>query len=351
MSYIPTAKDEDRLARTLQKLRENLKGLTLIDVGSTAKGTWLSGESDIDIYVICDNKYLTHRKVKELYPKGHDKKGQLTIWNFQLDGFDVDLVLVNKDFKKREDTTKHTAFFNEHLTNEERYEVRRMKAYLKTKGVYGAEIGGIVGVAVEELMRQNGSMLNTIKFLWENRKQLPYIQDPTMNEERNLLASINGRRWNQICEACRLYLLDQNFKYELMTTDEFVEQYKLTHCLMMFHRKFDKGLDYQTITSTAYKIRRILHNKESREIKISIDAYVDNDRIVLCYRVRPLELSPTKEVCVEPQYAKGFKDAHPDAYVKDGKTCVIVKRKVIFPDTFFTTQVANLMKEKGFKRF
>jgi len=346
--YIPSKAEELHLTEVLRKLGENLSGLELKDVGSTAKGTWLAGASDIDIYVVCDNIQETHKRIKGLFPNGHDKKGQLTIWNFLLDGYDVDLVIVTKNFHKREDTLLHASYFNRILTQDMKNEVRKAKAFFKTHGVYGAENGGIVGVALEALMIQAHNLETLCGYLkWG--KQL-FVQDPTMTEKRNLLASVNDKRWKQIQRVCKDYLNDKPFSFKPMSTNEFHDQYKWTHCTMMFYRKYDKGLDYQTITSTANKISRMLRNQD-RDITIDIDAFVDNEHIILCYRVRPLQLSSLKEVCVGLQYAKAFKDAHPNAIVRDDKVCADVRRPVVFPDTAFITMVVEAMELKGYTRF
>lgn len=349
--YIPSKEDEQQLNETLEYLRGKLKGLKLVDVGSTAKGTWLKGDSDIDIYVICKSKKKTYEYVKKTWPHGHDKKGQLTIWNFQYNGFDIDLVLVNRGFHKREDTTLHADYFNRHLTEAMKNEVRKTKAFFKTYGVYGAENGGIVGVAIETLIVHKHNLEAVCQLLIGPK---PYVQDPTMTTPRDLLASINSKRWRQIQKACNEYLAGKAFYYRPMTTEQFHSQYAMTHCTMAFRRKYDKGLDYQTITSTAEKVKRILRNKEG-EVEVDLDTYVDSKRILLCYRVRPLELSRTKEVCLDPSLADvpAFIEAHPGAYTKleTKEVCAIVKRAVVYPDTYYVIEVARRMKEKGFARW
>jgi len=224
--YIPTKDQEKDLARVLGKLRQKLSGLELKDVGSTAKGTWLANNSDIDIYVVCKDIQETYARIKSIFPNGHDKKGQLTIWNFPLDGYDVDLVIVTKDFHKREDTTLHAEYFNRTLTQAMKNEVRKTKAFFKTYGVYGAENGGIVGVAIEMLILQTFCLEGLCLELtgpFDKMIQKPYVQDPTMKEERNLLACINTKRWKQIQKACVEYLAGKTFYYKQMSTDEFHE--------------------------------------------------------------------------------------------------------------------------------
>jgi len=350
MSYLPTEADEENLANTLKHLREDWRGFKVIDVGSTAKGTWLRGDSDIDLYVICKDKDERDRMYfhasKILYPHGFAKEGQLLIWSFRLNGFDIDLVLVEKEFTKREDTTQHAKYYNQRLSDEQRNEVRKAKAYFKTRGVYGAEIGGIVGVAIEQLMVLFGDFERVCKYLSLGR---PRLQDPTMKTTRDLLASINNRRWGQLQKACEDYLVNPNFEYRVTTTMDFIIQ-NPRHCTIMFRRLRDKALDCQTAQGTASKIGRILRNTEPG-VRVDSDTYVDTERIVICYKVIPSELSNIKEVCVDPKLAGmvEFKKAHPITYKKGQLVCTWVKRKIRFPDTYFYWEVVRLMQEKGYK--
>jgi len=350
MSYLPTKEDEENLAKTLRHLREDWRGFKLVDVGSTAKGTWLRGDSDIDLYVICEDKEerdkMYFHASKILYPSGHAKEGQLLIWSFRLNGFDIDLVLIEKAFTKREDTTQHAKYYNQRLSDEQRTEVRKAKAYFKTKGVYGAEIGGIVGVAIEQLLILFGDFERVCKYLILGR---PKIQDPTMKTSRDLLASINNRRWGELQKACRNYLLNPNFEYKVMTTMDFIEQHP-RHCTIMFRRLRDKALDCQVAQGTAKRMGRILRNTEP-DVRVDSDTYVDSQRIVICYRVTPPELSELQEVCVDPKLAgmDAFNKAHPIAYKKGQLVCTWIKRKVRFPDIYFYWEVIRLMQEKGYK--
>jgi len=348
MSYIPTKQDEARLRKTLRELKMRLAPLRakLIDVGSTAKGTWLRDQSDIDMYVLTEDPQRAYELVKETFPHGHDKKGQLTIWNFELNGFDVDLVLAVKGIK-REDTMQHTKFFKRHLCKKQVYEVRKAKAFLKTKGVYGAEIGGIVGIAIEELIRQFKTFKEVCR-VFTSTMIRPTIQDPTMTEQRDLLACIVPMRYKQLLRAFGDYLANPRFKYKPMTTAEFMEEHK-DYCTLMFKRKYDKGLDYQTITSVAEKASRILRHTET-EVTVNIDSYCDSNRVLLTHIIRPLEFPNTKVVRVNPSLADidTFRKCHPDAYVENGMVCAVVPRKIIFPDTWFVNYVTHEMEARGY---
>jgi len=95
----------------------------------------------------------------------------------------------------------------------------------------------------------------------------------------------------------------------------------------------------------------MLRNLE-REVTVDMDCYADSEYIVLCHRIRPLELSKVKEVCIDPKklrdkHVEQFQLSHPDNYENNGKICAKVERAVQFPDTHFCIEVNQRMSDKG----
>jgi len=350
MSYHPTKHDQENLEETIIEIENILYQflgfqLDLFLVGSTAKGTWLLGDADIDIYVchktLCKDK--VSKLIQEAFPEGHTKQGQLTIWNLSYKGFDVDLILPYKG--KREDTILHANWYNRHLTDFRREEIRTAKAYFKTKGVYGAEIGGIIGVAIEQLVILEGSFKGVCMLLIGVR---PFIQDPTMQTERDLLACINKRRWIEIQEASEQYLVDPTFEYKPAKWLDFMAKYP-TYCTIQFERTHDKATDYQTVLSMLAKTKRILKDREP-DVDIDFDVWV-GEKILVCYKVRPLELPLQKTRCVDSTIngSKKFLEVHPNAFFAFGQVCAKIDRKIIFPDTYFYSEVVKRITSRGLK--
>lgn len=350
MSYHPTKNDQEYLEETIREITNTLFQflgirVNLVLVGSTAKGTWLVNEADIDIYV-CHSlpEQDTFSLLKKAFPKGKEKQGQLKIWNFSYNGFDIDLVLPCKG--KREDTIFHSDWFNRHLTDFMRAEIRTAKAYFKTKGVYGAEIGGIIGVAIEQLVILQGNFKAVCMILKEPK---PYVQDPTMTTPRDLLASINKRRWKELKKASKEYLENPSFEYKSMTWLEFMSKYP-DYCTIQFKRTYNRATDYQTVLKAGTKIKRIFRNEEP-DVEVDLDVWV-GEKIVMCYKVRPLELSLQKERCVDATIsgAKKFQEVHKEAYFTHGLICAMVDRKILFPDTYFYSNVVKRVTERGLEQ-
>lgn len=358
--FIPTKEEIFKIADVklylesfLPEILKEVGKIELKDVGSTAKGTFVAGSTDIDLYIISDNPQRAYELVQAQYPKGKPKKGQLTIWNTEIKGLDIDFVFVSPQFKKREDTFKHAEFYSTHLNTKMKRETIRTKAYLKTKGLYGAEMGSIVGVCIEELIRQKKTWLEVCKFLAFSPKR-PTLQDPTMIKPRDFLASITKEKYPLLLKACFDYIQNPHFKYKPMSMEQFIARYD-GFCVLLWERKEDKALDFQSIHSSATHIRNIITNREKGEATIEFDTFIDSSNVCLVYKAHPRILSQTKEVCLDPKIIKqqenikGFTDAHKDFYEKDGLVCAIIPRTIQFPEVFFYDNLLKRTEQRGYK--
>jgi len=189
-------------------------------VGSTAKDTFVRGDTDIDIFIVSPKFKEAYEVFKRKLPEGRRKIGAMDIWHFIHEGYDVDLVFIPPDHP-RIDTLIHTAFMNKNLTPKQKQEVIRAKAFFKSEGVYGAEIGGIVGIAVEELIRRYNTLENICEILLSS-KEPPFIQDPA-TPKRTLLASLKPVRWRQLQTACDTFLKRKSFKLKPYTKKHYFQ--------------------------------------------------------------------------------------------------------------------------------
>lgn len=358
--FIPTKEEitkiENLKSFLVSTLPDNLKevgNIEIKDVGSTVKGTFVKGSTDIDLYIISENPQKAYEIIQTKFPEGNAKRGQLTIWNVEIDSMDVDFIFVSPNFSKREDTFKHAEFYSTHLNKHMKFEIMKAKAYLKTKGLYGAEIGSIVGVCIEELIRQKKTWLEVCKFLAFSPKR-PTLQDPTMIKTRDFLASITKEKYPLLLKACFDYIQNPHFKYKPMSMEQFIARYD-GFCVLLWERKEDKALDFQFIHSSATHIRNIIINREKGEATIEFDTFIDSSNVCLVYKAHPRILSQTKEVCLDPKIIKqqenikGFTDAHKDFYEKDGLVCAIIPRTIQFPEVFFYDNLLKRTEQRGYK--
>lgn len=357
--FMPTAEETLRikdlkcvLNSLLPDMLKEVGSIEIKDVGSTVKGTFVRGSTDIDLYIISASPLRAYEILQTKFPNGKAKKGQLTIWNVDMDGIDVDFIFVSPKFSKRENTFKHAEFFSTHLNKHMKFEIIKAKAYLKTKGLYGAEMGSIVGVCIEELIRQKKTWLEACKFLAFSPKR-PTLQDPTMAKPRDFLASITSEKYPLLLRACFDYIQNPHFKYKPMDMHQFIENHE-GFLVFLWDRKEDKALDFQTIHSSAFHVRNIITNREKGEVTIEFDTFVDDSQVCLVYKSHPRILSSTKEVCLNPNNEKqkneinGFTQSHTDFYEKNGLVCAMVKRGIQFPEVFFYENLLKRIQDKGY---
>jgi len=202
----PPQKEIDQawaMFRLIQKsIKENFK-LECDLMGSVAKGTFLSGNKDLDIFVLFPKTY----KRKELEDVGLSIgknifkrfKGTFEIDYAEhpytkgiINGFRIEIVPCYK-LKRNEKiisavdrTPFHTEWINSHLTNKQKKEVLFLKAFLKGTGVYGSslKIEGFSGYLCELLIAKFGLFENLI----ESAKNWGYKEfiDPQNHHKGNL---------------------------------------------------------------------------------------------------------------------------------------------------------------------
>jgi len=215
--------------------------------GSYAKGTWLKGEADIDIFV----KFPKELEREELEKHGLDialisMKDYNPLLRYSEHPYveaSINDVKINVvpcyDVKKGEwksaadRSPYHTEFMVKALNDNLRKEVRILKKFMKGIGVYGAEIAiqGFSGYVCEVLTIKYGSFLSTLKSAsrWmerelisldnvdeEFKKLFPQagiiILDP-VDHKRNLGAAISQKKLAEFILASRFFLEKPSINY------------------------------------------------------------------------------------------------------------------------------------------
>ena len=186
-SVVPTKsieKSKNNIAKIAYDLVENeirkySEVLGLEFGGSFAKGTWLSKDADVDIFIKFKKstseekfekiskkigfdslkKYSPYIRYSEHpYVEAKIKDTKINVVPF----YDVKL----GEWKSAADRSPfHTKFMKKSLTSEMKNEVRILKTFLKSNGIYGAEIAkqGFSGYVSEVLILNFKSFENTIR--------------------------------------------------------------------------------------------------------------------------------------------------------------------------------------------
>lgn len=155
----PSRKEEEKINRFVShilRVSKTVSGLDTTVVGSIGKGTWLSGDHDIDVFLIfpknttreeLQEKGLDYgrRIVEELKGKSRVKYAEHPYTNAKIKGFDVDIVPCFRIQKGEhivsavDRSPLHLQYILDHMSPKMKDEVRLLKQFCKGVGVYGSD--------------------------------------------------------------------------------------------------------------------------------------------------------------------------------------------------------------------
>jgi len=161
----------DLVSRTEAAVEELPVDAEIVQVGSTARDTWLAGDRDIDLFV-CFPPDIEREKLEalglqigsEVLPDGREEFAEHPYTVGELDGFDVDLVPcydveAAREIQSAVDRTPfHTLYIADELTPKLASDVRVCKQFFTGIGVYGSNLKtrGFSGFLTELLVLEYG---------------------------------------------------------------------------------------------------------------------------------------------------------------------------------------------------
>jgi len=182
---VPGPEERAKIARIAEKIRlkvseayrqAGFEADARID-GSVAKDTWLSRETDVDIFVRLPS-HLTREDLeteclevaRKAFPKHLERFAEHPYIEVEVERVKVNIVpcfnVEKGRWKSATDRTPfHTEYMKAHLDDRLRKEVRLTKKFARGIGVYGAEIKvrGFSGMLCETLTLYHGSFLELLK--------------------------------------------------------------------------------------------------------------------------------------------------------------------------------------------
>jgi tRNA nucleotidyltransferase (CCA-adding enzyme) len=228
----PKATDERRTRRVAEKVLSKVKEaaerhreITGVSLGgSFAKDTWLPDDVDIDIFVrfaagVEENKFEhIGLEVGRDAVRGHKygkKYAQHPYTEAVVDGFKVNIVpcydVKPGGWKSAADRSMHhVRFVNENLDSEAKAQVRILKKFMKTVGVYGAEIEkeGFSGYAAEVLVfthRTFESALRSFEVIRPQSEEVYFALFDPIDKERDLGRAISRETVARMVLAARAF--------------------------------------------------------------------------------------------------------------------------------------------------
>jgi tRNA nucleotidyltransferase (CCA-adding enzyme) len=238
---VPDKQEEEKIGALAKKLLDLVKKeagkyseVTSVELGgSYAKGTWLKGKLDLDIFVKMkketDEKQFEKIGIKiglDSMKKYHHymRYSEHPYVEAEVEGTKVNVVpcydVEQGQWKSAADRSSfHTRFILEKLDGERKDEVRLLKKFLRGIGIYGAEIAteGFGGYVSEVLIYHYGSFLKVLEAA-ANFTQGQVIGTPTkkfetafilidpIDSNRNLGTAISAQNFGTFILAARAFL-------------------------------------------------------------------------------------------------------------------------------------------------
>jgi len=241
LANIKPAKDEELSVKKLaddvmKKIR--VKDAKAVLGGSGAKGTWLRGTHDIDIFVRFDMKKFRDKDISKILAKELKKKfskvstlhGSRDYFRIFKDGFTFEIVPILY-IKKAGQASNITDISPLHTSWVKKYarladDIRLAKAFCHAQSCYGAEsyIRGFSGYVLEILVINYGSFGKFIKAVanWKSREcidfaghgvelnraktQSPLILIDPVQADRNAAAALSKEQYDKLISAARKFI-------------------------------------------------------------------------------------------------------------------------------------------------
>ncbi|MCW1292990.1 MAG: nucleotidyltransferase domain-containing protein [Candidatus Parvarchaeota archaeon] len=332
----------DQINKKIEK--KKLKARTMIS-GSYARGTWIFGESDVDIYVIFDSEEDIG-KLKYLVPKNFkiEKGTRDYFWGyFKGIKFEVVPLVKINSLDQVKNSIDLSVFHNEYVINNIaglEKDVYLFKKFLKGAGVYGAEsyIRGFSGYACEVLIIRYKGIENLFKDIanWKYKVYLDkddrfsqdaiVLLDPT-NKNRNILASVSKQSLDRLIYYVKLFLI--NPKEEFFEENYFervigeIKARKSKYLLKNLRIKEPK----QVFLS---KLRRKLDNFNNYFSELKTYSYLIFDKdlaiIIIEFLNDSYEIVEGPSVYLEILSIKSFIKKHKTFFLWNAKICTIKKK-------------------------
>ena len=237
----PTQTERDKICGVARRLLEAISATGQADgmvVGSIARNTWISGEHDIDIFLLFDPSLsrealegqgmaLARRIAVQFTDRFYEKYAEHPYIYACIDNIDVDLVpcYAVESATKIQSAVDRTPFHTRYITEKINGlidDVLLLKQFAKTGGIYGSDqmTEGFSGYLCELLVLNYGGFIPLLEAaaLWRpgtvidiehhSAKQFeePLVVVDPVDPKRNVAASVSLDRMVEFIELSRGYL-------------------------------------------------------------------------------------------------------------------------------------------------
>lgn len=289
----PDSKEEQSLLAIAEALLRNIRDIVKEEgldaepvlVGSVSKGTYL--DPDIDVFISFNRRYDRESMVAAALGIGHrvlpdaiERYAEHPYVSGHIDGVKIDVVPCyriekgEKIISAVDRSPLHTRYVLDNLAESRRGEVRLLKAFMKTAGIYGSEVmtRGFSGYVCELLIIKHGTFLDTIRSFSVSRgryvisgdsadlkkfREPAVIIDPVDNR-RNAAAAIGIESLASMRVLSREFLNDPSEDYFSRQRKKVPVKMDRGTSFRVFRLRPPAGMIEDTIYPQAERFRNIL---------------------------------------------------------------------------------------------
>jgi len=406
----PSSEERERLKSIARKVLSRIGELAgaegieceSILVGSAARGTWLSGDHDLDVFIgVPEGSPLAPALeiARLVAPKFEERYAEHAYVHAFLEGFELDLVpcYLVEDASRIISAVDRTPFHNRYVSARIgglEDEVLLLKQFMKGIGVYGSElkVGGFSGYLAELLIIRRGSFFGVLEGAasWRPGEVIDLADHSSRDHEdplvvvdpvdpgRNVAAALDLDRMFAFVAASRLFLREPALEFFFpkpippLSDEELREQLakrKSSLILIEFAAPdLVEDVVFPQLRKAEESVRALLDRNGFSVLRSDVDRHRaapagtgDGDpgvsgRSEGCGAIRMLfELSvsslPRVERRIGPpvweaEHAKKFVASHPEPlsgpYIEDGRVVVETARKFEKAEELLRAQVASI---------
>jgi tRNA nucleotidyltransferase (CCA-adding enzyme) len=342
-------------------------GLKAMLVGSAARGTWLAGDHDLDIFLgVPETTPLQAAlEIARLVAPEHDEKyAEHPYVHARVDGFEADLVpcyLVEdaSQLKSAVDRTPfHTKYIARRIAGLED-EVLLLKQFMKGIGVYGSElkVGGFSGYLVELLVLCYGSFPGVLRAAssWRPGQLIdleghakkahdePLVAVDPVDPRRNVAAALTMDKMLQFAAASRAFLANPSLDFFFpgpatpLSDEELLAQLKARESSVIVVEfqapPVVEDVLFPQLHKAEESVRALLERNGFRLLRSDVGSY--RDRAMLLFEMEVWQLSRASRRLGPPvweaEHLSKFLAAHPRSlsgpYIAEGRAVVELPRK------------------------
>lgn len=390
LGTIKPSKDEEGHVKkisddVIKKIK--VKDAKVILGGSGAKGTWMKGTHDIDIYVKFNPKKYKNKDISKILAKELKKKfsrvstlhGSRDYFRISKEGFTFEIVPI-MDIKKAPEAANITDISPLHTRWVRKYskladDIRLAKAFCRAQSCYGAEsyIRGFSGYVLEILVINYGSFERFIKAVsnWKSKEyvdfakhgvelnrakmQSPLILIDPVQADRNAAAALSREQYTKLIDAAKKFLKNpsEEFFIKKEITIEDLKAKSKGKALVLYEVIPLSGKE-DVVGAKLLKAFTYLKNVFLREGFIVYDASWSWDKKALFYFMVNPDLLPEFKIHEGPKvsqemHSSRFRDKNRKyaLFESNGRLCAKIPRKFRDAKSFSS----SLVKDPSLKQW